>query len=231
MFCILPFEVDFYKEWGMKADYVGNPLLDEIAQFSPDVNFRENNQLGGEKIIALLPGSRKQEIERLLPVMLSITESYPHYIFAIAAAPTFTEAYYYQFMGDKKVKLLFNNTYNLLHYAHAAIVASGTATLETALFKVPQVVVYKGGAISIAIARMLVKIKFISLVNLIVNKKIVTELIQEDCNTQKVNEALKIIMEGASRNQMLKDYDELLLLMGKPGASAKTAKLISTYLK
>ncbi|QNR83418.1 lipid-A-disaccharide synthase [Pedobacter riviphilus] len=231
MFCILPFEVDFYKEWGMKADYVGNPLLDEIAQFSPDVNFRENNQLGGEKIIALLPGSRKQEIERLLPVMLSITESYPHYIFAIAAAPTFTEAYYHQFMGGKKVKLLFNNTYNLLHYAHAAIVASGTATLETALFKVPQVVVYKGGTISIAIARMLVKIKFISLVNLIVNKKIVTELIQEDCNTQKVNEALKIIMEGASRNQMLKDYDELLLLMGKPGASAKTAKLIVEKLK
>ncbi|MBB6236022.1 lipid-A-disaccharide synthase [Pedobacter sp. AK013] len=231
MFCILPFEVDFYKEWGMKVDYVGNPLLDEIAQFTPDVNFRENNQLGGEKIIALLPGSRKQEIARLLPVMLSITESYPHCIFAIAAAPSFTEAYYHQFMGDKKVKLLFNNTYNLLHYAHAAIVASGTATLETALFKVPQVVVYKGGTISIAIARMLVKIKFISLVNLIVNKKIVTELIQEDCNTQKVNEALKIIMEGAGRNMMLKDYDELLLLMGKPGASAKTAKLISTYVK
>ncbi|GAA4209855.1 lipid-A-disaccharide synthase [Pedobacter jeongneungensis] len=230
MFCILPFEVGFYKEWGMKVDYVGNPLLDEIAQFTPDVNFRKNNQLGNEKIIALLPGSRKQEIERLLPVMLSITDEYPEYVFAIAAAPTFTEAYYQQFTGNKKVKLLFNNTYNLLHNAHAAIVASGTATLETALFKVPQVVVYKGGTISIAIARMVVKIKFISLVNLIVNKKIVTELIQEDCNTQKVSEELKILLTGAGRSEMLKHYDELLSLMGKPGASAKTAALITTYL-
>lgn len=231
MFCILPFEVDFYQEWGMQVDYVGNPLLDEIAQFTPDVNFRENHQLGDQKIIALLPGSRKQEIERLLPVMLSITENYPDCVFAIAAAPTFTESYYRQFTGDKKVHLLFNNTYNLLHHAHAAIVASGTATLETALFKVPQVVVYKGGTISIAIARMLVKIKFISLVNLIVNKKIVTELIQEDCNTQKVDEELKIIVTGAGRSEMLKNYDELLLLMGKPGASAKTARLIVGKLK
>ncbi|WP_316845722.1 lipid-A-disaccharide synthase [Pedobacter psychrodurus] len=231
MFCILPFEVDFYKEWGMQVDYVGNPLLDEIAQFTPDVNFRERNQLGDQKIIALLPGSRKQEIERLLPVMLSITENYPDDVFAIAAAPTFSESYYRQFTGDKNVQLLFNNTYNLLHHAHAAIVASGTATLETALFKVPQVVVYKGGTISIAIARMLVKIKFISLVNLIVNKKIVTELIQEDCNTQKVNEELKMILAGAGRDEMLNQYDELLLLMGKPGASAKTAKLIVEKLK
>jgi lipid-A-disaccharide synthase len=231
MFCILPFEVDFYREWGMEVDYVGNPLLDEIAQFTADPDFRANHQLGDEKIIALLPGSRKQEIERLLPVMLSIAEHYTGYTFAIAAAPNFTEAYYHQFTGGKKVKLLFNHTYNLLYHAHAAIVASGTATLETALFKVPQVVVYKGGAISIAIARLLVKIKFISLVNLIANKKIVTELIQEDCNTQKVNKELNVIMEGSGRDTMLKHYDELLLLMGQPGASAKTARLIATYLK
>ena len=231
MFCILPFEVDFYKKWGMHVDYVGNPLLDEIAQFTPDLNFREIHQLGDKKIIALLPGSRKQEIERLLPVMLSITENYPDEVFAIAAAPTFTEEYYRQFTGDKNVQLLFNNTYNLLHHAHVAIVASGTATLETALFKVPQVVVYKGGTISIAIARMLVKIKFISLVNLIVDKKIVTELIQEDCSTQKINEELRMILSGAGRDEMLKHYDELLLLMGKPGASAKTARLIVEKLR
>lgn len=231
MFCILPFEVDFYREWGMQVNYVGNPLLDEIAQFTPDLNFRRNQQLGDEKIIALLPGSRKQEIERLLPVMLSITEYFPDYTFALAAAPNFTETYYHQFIGNKKVKLLFNHTYNLLHHAHAAVVASGTATLETALFKVPQVVVYKGGAISIAIARLLVKIKFISLVNLIVNKRIVTELIQEDCNTKKVNEELNMITEGAGRDTIFKHYDELLLLMGQPGASAKTARLIVSYLK
>lgn len=231
MFCILPFEVDFYKEWGMKVDYVGNPLLDEIAQFKPEEDFRLKHNLNEKKIIAFLPGSRKQEIERLLPVMLSLTENYADCTFAIAAAPTFNEAYYRQFTGSKDVKLLFNNTYNLLHNAHAAIVASGTATLETALFKVPQVVVYKGGTISIAIARLLVKIKFISLVNLIVNKKIVTELIQEDCNPLKINEELKIIMEGEGRAKMLNDYNGLLTLMGNPGASEKTAKLIIKYYK
>lgn len=231
MFCILPFEVDFYKTWGMKVDYVGNPLLDEIDQFTPETEFRINNGLGDQKIIAFLPGSRKQEIERLLPVMLSITDNYPGYTFAIAAAPTFSENYYHQYIGSKKVHLLFNNTYNLLHHAHAAIVASGTATLETALFKVPQVVVYKGGTISIAIARILVKIRFISLVNLIVDKKIVTELIQEDCNPEKVNLELKNILDGAGRKAMLNDYNELLKLMGKPGASAKTAHLISAYME
>ena len=230
LFCILPFEVDFYREWGMEVDYVGNPLLDEIAQFSPDVNFSTKNNLG-DKIIALLPGSRKQEIERLLPVMLSVTENYPEYTFAIAAAPTFSEDYYHQFTGTKKVRLLFNNTYNLLNAAHAAIVASGTATLETALFKVPQVVVYRGGAISIAIARMLVKIKFISLVNLIVNKKIVTELIQEDCNSQKLNQELFQILDGEGRKDVLRDYEALMKLMGTPGASSKTAQLIYSYLK
>jgi len=231
MFCILPFEVGFYKEWGMKVDYVGNPLLDEKAQFVPDVNFRAANNFGEKKIIALLPGSRKQEIERLLPEMLSITEYYSEYEFAIAAAPTFSEIYYQQFIGEKKVKLLFSNTYNLLHHAHAAIVASGTATLETALFKVPQVVVYKGGAISIAIARVLVKIKFISLVNLIVNKKIVTELIQEDCNTKKIDEELRLIIDGPGRKNMLSNYNELNALMGTPGASEKTARLIVEYSK
>ncbi|MET0573139.1 MAG: lipid-A-disaccharide synthase [Pedobacter agri] len=229
MFCILPFEVDFYKEWGMDVDYVGNPLLDEQAAFSPAPQFLTNHNLSDKKIIALLPGSRRQEIERLLPVMLSITDQFPDYQFAIAAAPTFDQAYYHQFIKSKKVTLLFSNTYNLLHHAHAAVVASGTATLETALFKVPQVVVYRGGAISIAIARMLVKIKFISLVNLIVDKKIVTELIQEDCNSKKLSEELQAIVSGEGRKTMLSNYEDLLLLMGKPGASEKTAKLIYQY--
>ena len=229
MFCILPFEVDFYKSWGMQVDYVGNPLLDEIAQFTPDPDFLERNQLGDKKIIALLPGSRKQEIEILLPVMLSVVENHNDYAFVIAAAPTFTAEYYQQFTGNKNAVLVFNNTYNLLHQARAAIVASGTATLETALFKVPQVVVYKGGAISIAIARLVIKIKFISLVNLIVDKKIVTELIQDDCNTPKIAEELNLILGGSGRSRMLEGYEELSSLMGKPGASAKTAKLIVNY--
>lgn len=231
MFCILPFEVDFYKEWGMEVDYVGNPLLDEKAQFTPLANFLEKNGLSNKNLVALLPGSRKQEIERLLPDMLSITHNFPDQEFVIAAAPTFDAAYYDQFIGDKKVKLVFSQTYDLLNVAKAAIVASGTATLETALFHVPQVVVYRGGTISIAIARMLVKIKFISLVNLIMNKSVVTELIQEDCNTEKITAELKGALGGDRREVMLEDYNVLAGIMGQPGASGRTARLITKYLK
>ncbi len=230
MFCILPFEVGFYKSWGMEVDYVGNPLLDEISQFTPNSQFRANYQLTDQPIIALLPGSRKQEIERLLPAMLSIVPAFKNYQFVIAAAPTFNSAYYEQFMEGRNIPLVFDETYQLLHHAHAAVVASGTATLETALFKVPQVVVYKGGTISIAIARLLVKIRFISLVNLIVDRKVVTELIQEDCNTNLLTTELNHIVGGERRAQILADYEDLHGLMGRPGASEKTAKLIVKYL-
>lgn len=231
MYCILPFEVDFYKKWGMDVHYVGNPLLDEKANFTPDLNFQNKLELGDQKIIALLPGSRKQEIERLLPDMLTITEKFPTYQFVIAAAPTFSPEYFCQFIGDKKVKLVFSQTYNLLQNAHAALVASGTATLETALFKVPQVVLYRGGAISVGIARMVIKIRFISLVNLIMDRKVVTELIQEDCNTEKIAASLSDIVEGVERNKMLADYDELNTMMGTAGASERTAKLIVNFLR
>jgi lipid-A-disaccharide synthase len=230
LFCILPFEVDFYKTWGMDVHYVGNPLLDEIAQFSPDPEFRKKEQLTEQKIIALLPGSRKQEIERLLPDMLSITAQFPDYQFVIAAAPTFTADYYQQYIGDKNVKLVFAQTYNLLHHAHAALVASGTATLETALFKVPQVVLYRGGAISVGIARLVIKIKFISLVNLIMDKKAVTELIQQDCNSKEIAAVLASIVAGTDREAMLNDYDALSEKMGTAGASERTAKLIVNFL-
>lgn len=231
MYCILPFEVDFYQKWGMDVHYVGNPLLDEKALFVPDVNFRIQQELTDQKIIALLPGSRKQEIERLLPDMLAITAQFPQYQFVIAAAPTFTPAYYQQFVGDKKVKLVFAQTYNLLENAHAALVASGTATLETALFSVPQVVLYRGGAISVGIARLVIKIRFISLVNLIMDRKVVEELIQEDCNSTKITANLKAIVEGEERQQMLADYAELNAMMGTAGASERTAKLMVSYLK
>ncbi|MBB5639373.1 lipid-A-disaccharide synthase [Pedobacter cryoconitis] len=232
MFCILPFEVGFYKEWGMKVDYVGNPLLDEKASFVPDPAFCDQQGLSSaHQIIALLPGSRKQEIERLLPAMLSVTEQFPDQQFVIAAAPGFPVVYYQQFIGAKNVKLVFGKTYDLLNVATAAIVASGTATLETALFHVPQVVVYKGGAISIAIARMLVKIRFISLVNLIMDKEVVVELIQQDCNTLNITDNLSRLIEGPWREVMLENYADLSVVMGEPGASARTASLISDYLK
>ncbi|MET4082246.1 lipid-A-disaccharide synthase [Pedobacter sp. UYP30] len=231
MFCILPFEVDFYKKWGMEVSYVGNPLLDEIAAFKANGKFRAENQIGQEKIVALLPGSRKQEIERLLPAMLTVVQDYPDYIFAVAAAPTFSSDYYEQIIGNKRVKIVFNDTYNLLNVAHAALVASGTATLETALFNVPQVVVYKGGTISILIARMLVNIKFISLVNLIMDKRVVTELIQEDCSAIEIKKELGMIVEGKGRTIMLENYQDLREIMGKPGASEATARLIYKFTK
>jgi len=231
LFCILPFEVDFYRAWGMEVNYVGNPLLDEIANFSPDLNFRKNQNLSEQKIIALLPGSRKQEIERLLPDMLSVTTSFPDYQFVVAAAPTFTADYYQQFIGDKNIKLVFSHTYDLLHHAEAALVASGTATLETALFKVPQVVLYRGGAISVGIARLVIKIRFISLVNLIMDKKVVTELIQNDCTTEKITSELSQILSGEERKIMLNEYNELAKRMGTAGASERTAKLIVDFLR
>jgi lipid-A-disaccharide synthase len=232
MFCILPFEVDFYKSWDMKVDYVGNPLLDAVSAFTPDPGFITNNNLPAKKIIALLPGSRKQEISRLLPDMIQVADKFPDYQLVIAGAPSFTADYYTQYLNGQRIPVVFNATYDLLTHAHAAIVASGTATLETALFNVPQVVVYKGGTISIAIARMVVSIKFISLVNLIMDKLVVQELIQGDCNPAQITHELNLLInDGNYRNQMLANYDELDVRMGQPGASAKTAELIIGYTK
>ena len=230
MFCILPFEVDFYKQWGMDVDYVGNPLLDAKAAFVPNENFRQNNNLPQNKIIALLPGSRKQEISRLLPDMLGVVDRFPDHQFVIAGAPSFQKEYYDQYLAGKNVPIVFGATYDLLNNADAAVVASGTATLETALFHVPQIVVYKGNNISISIARLVVKIKFISLVNLIMDKLVVKELIQQDCSPQKIGEELDLIANNKDyRAAMLNNYNELDVRMGKPGASEKTAALIVKY--
>jgi len=229
LFCILPFEVDFYKEWGMEVDYVGNPLLDAIDAFKPDPGFLKQIPAGKE-IIALLPGSRKQEISNLLHEMIKVTDRFPNYQFVIAGAPTFNREYYDRFTGQKDIPVVFNATYDLLANSKAAVVASGTATLETALFNVPQVVVYKGHPISIAIARMVVKIKFISLVNLIMDKPVVKELIQLDCTDVRIASELKMILNDAAyRSAMLAEYDKLDERMGKPGASAKAAGLIIQY--
>jgi lipid-A-disaccharide synthase len=230
LFCILPFEVEFYKSWGMEVDYVGNPLLDAVTAFKPEPDFLQQHQLSGKKIIALLPGSRKQEISYLLPEMLGVTEQFPEYQFVIAGAPSFNADFYFQFLKDKNIPVLFNATYDLLTHAHAAVVASGTATLETALFNVPQVVIYKGNAVTIAIARVLVKLEFISLVNLIMDSGIVKELLQEDCTAFKITAELnKIANDEIYRENMLTNYDKLDERMGKPGASAKTAGLIIKY--
>ena len=230
LFCILPFEVDFYRQWGMAVDYVGNPLLDAIADFKPDKDFIDHNNLSPKNIIALLPGSRKQEISRLLPAMLSVTDKFPDYQFIVAGAPNFNREYYGQFLGDKNIPVLFNVTYDLLNNAKAALVASGTATLETALFNVPQVVVYMGHPVSITIARIVIRTKFISLVNLIMDSMVVKELIQQDCSPQNIYAELGLIINNAGyRQKMLENYDKLDEKMGKPGASEKTADLIIKY--
>ena len=230
MFCILPFEVDFYKSWDMPVDYVGNPLLDAIAAFKPDNGFNQKYNPNNKKIIALLPGSRKQEISRLLPDMLAAAKSFPNFRFIVAGAPSFNRAYYDQYLDNSDIPVVFDSTYDLLKNAYAALVTSGTATLETALFKVPEVVLYKGGAVSVTIARMLVKIKFISLVNLIVDKKIVTELIQEDCNPEKIIKELEqISLDNSGRQKMLDEYEILHSKMGTPGASDRAAALIVRY--
>jgi lipid-A-disaccharide synthase len=209
LFCILPFEVDFYKDWGMEVDYVGNPLLDAVAAFKPDADFL---------------------INYLLPDMIAIADQYPDYQFVIAGAPSFTADYYQQYLNGKQIPVLFNATYDILSNAHAAVVASGTATLEAALFNVPQIVVYKGNPISIGIARAVIKIKFISLVNLIMNRRIVKELIQGDCTPASIGAELSLILNDKTYRQiMFANYDGLDEKMGSPGASAKTAALVVKY--
>lgn len=231
MFCILPFEVDFYKTWGMDVDYVGNPLLDAIAANQPDAQFRENNQLSNKPIIALLPGSRKQELNRILPDMIEVSDFFPDYQFVIAGAPTYSMADYQPFIGKRNIAVVSDQTYNLLLHAQAAVVTSGTATLETALLKIPQLVVYKGHTASVAIARRLVSIKFISLVNLIMDKLVVKELIQEDCNPKAIGAELEQLLNNANyRNQMLVNYNQLAERMGQAGASDKAAKLMTLAL-
>jgi lipid-A-disaccharide synthase len=232
MFCILPFEVDFYKSWGMEVDYIGNPLLDAIKNYNFDPDFTTKQQLDDRPVITLLPGSRKQEISRILPDMIAAAEKFPEMQIVIAGAPTFSSQYYTQYMSGKDIPVIFNATYDLLKIAKAAVVTSGTATLETALFQVPQVVVYKGNPVSIGIARLLVKIKFISLVNLIMNKGIVKELIQEDCNEKAIAMELKnLIYDTAYREKVMSAYDLLNKKMGSAGASERAAALIMQYLK
>ena len=231
LFCILPFEVDFYKKWGMEVDYVGNPLLDAIAAHTDNPNFLEDHQLTGKPLIALLPGSRHMEISKLLPVMHELAFRFPAHHCVVAGAPNFDESYYRQYMGDMHLPVVFNATYDLLKHAEAAVVASGTATLETALLNAPQVVVYKANPLSIVIARMVIQVKFISLVNLILNKLAIKELIQKTCTVDEISEELdELLNKKAHRQQVLDDYETLHQKMGDPGASERTARLIIEFL-
>lgn len=228
MLVILPFEKEFYQKHNVNAHFVGHPLLDAISDLPPISieNFKTKHQLNDKEIIALLPGSREQEVRKMLDIMLSVRSHFKDYQFVIAGAPSLPPSFYKEYVDDN-VHFVSNETYNLLRCSKAALVTSGTATLETALLQIPEVVCYKSSVISYRIAKQLVKnIKYISLVNLIMNREVVKELIQNELNTSRLVEELNQILEGASREKLLQDYRELNDKLGGSGASDIAAKLI-----
>jgi lipid-A-disaccharide synthase len=234
MFCILPFEKEYYKtKWNWDVEYVGHPLIEVI-----DKKIKETQEQGvrisSKPIIALLPGSRKQEITKKLPIMLSVAAHFPAYQFVVAKAPGLEDDFYMPFLATaSNISSVSNQTYHLLLQSAAALVTSGTATLETALFKVPEVVCYKGSNISYQIAKRLIHIKYISLVNLIMDKLIVKELIQDELNTENLVKELNLILtEEAYRTHMLADYHALWNRLSEAGnASSLTAKHIINMVK
>ncbi|HJU46022.1 MAG TPA: lipid-A-disaccharide synthase [Chitinophagaceae bacterium] len=234
MLVILPFEKDYYRDkWGWDVEYVGHPLVQVVEEHKElgigNWELEGKATLPNSPIIALLPGSRKQEILKKLPVMLEVSRAFPGYQFIVAKAPGLDESFYDALLEDySNVSYVTNRTYDLLLQAKAALVTSGTATLETALFGVPEVVCYKGSNISYQIAKRVIKIKYISLVNLIMNKEIVKELIQDEMNTQNlIAELNKLLNDTAKREQLQKDYADLKDLLSKGGnASANAARSI-----
>jgi lipid-A-disaccharide synthase len=225
---ILPFEKEFYKKWDYDVEYVGHPLVDEINNFSSPEKLFEN-----KKVIAVLPGSRKQEILKKLPIMLESSKNFPEYDFVIAKAPGIEESFYNSLMAPyANVSFVVNKTYRLLSESKAALVTSGTATLETALFGVPEVVCYKGGNISYQIAKRLIKIKYICLVNLIMDKEVVKELIQDELTVENITKELSsILYDSAKQQQIQSDYAALKEVLSKGGnASANAAKSIYNFM-
>ena len=234
MYVILPFEKDFYEgKHQYPVHFVGHPLLDAIAarrEVSMEV-FKRENGLDERPIIALLPGSRKQEIAKMLSVMLSVVGSYHPYQFVIAGAPSLGYDFYRQFIREENVHFVSGKTYDLLSHAHAALVTSGTATLETALFRVPEVVCYRGNWISYQIAKRVISLKYISLVNLIMDAPVVTELIQGDLNTRNLKVELDKLLDPAYRDKLQRDYQALRERLGNEGDSRRTAQAIYNSLQ
>jgi lipid-A-disaccharide synthase len=232
LFAILPFESEFYAQYDYEISYVGHPLLDVVEDFEPASDFRSRNGLPGGPLIGLLPGSRKQEIQRMLDVMLQAIPLLPdRYHFVIAGAPAIEDTFYESILQahpevrNSRVSIVRRQTYELLSEVEAAAVTSGTATLETALFGVPQVVCYRGNALSFQIARRLVKVPFISLVNLVAGKEVVRELIQHQLTPQAVADALlPFLTPGPERARIAEDYQMLREKLGGPGASERAAR-------
>ncbi|MFD1062141.1 lipid-A-disaccharide synthase [Winogradskyella litorisediminis] len=233
MYTILPFEKEFYDGYDYKVNFVGHPLIDAVSnrELVNETKFRKAHSLNTKPIIALLPGSRKQEIKKMLNVMLSVVDDFEDYQFVIAGAPSQDFSFYKSIIQNRDIAFVDNKTYDLLSISFAALVTSGTATLETALFKVPQVVCYKAGNISYQIAKRIITLKFISLVNLIMDREVVIELIQDDLNTRRLKKELALILNPEKREQLFIDYFELEQKLGGKGASENAAKLIVEAVK
>jgi len=227
MFVILPFEKDFYAKYQMNVHYLGHPLLDAVKNANISPHFKTDNELNNSNIIAILPGSRKQEIQRMLPVMLEVSGKIKDYQFVIAGVEHHRDLYASLTKGYD-VKIVYHQTYDLLANAYAAMVTSGTATLETALFNVPQIVCYKGNYLSYLIAKNLIKgINYISLVNLIADKEVVKELIQNEMNTKTLFSELQLLLgDTPRRNEMLENYKAIHQKLGNGNASKQIAELI-----
>ena len=231
MFVILPFEEDFYKRFDYEVDYVGNPLLDATRNFQPNTDFISDNKFGTKPVIAVLPGSRKQEITHMLDSMIEIVSRFKEYEFVIAGVDNLPSSFY-EDARKHGIKVIYDQTYDLLSQSHAALVTSGTATLETALFEVPQVVCYKSSWLSYQIGKRVIQIGYISLVNLIVNRPVVKELIQNEFTIDNLSSELRAILEPATNRQFVLDgYKELKSILGDEKASENTAKLMVNYLK
>ena len=228
LYVILPFEKPFFeKKHHFPVHFVGHPLQDQLSHFQLEEDFFKTHALDPKTpIIALLPGSRKQEIHKMLPLFVQVAAHFNSYQFVIAGAPGIPPEYYDSFVKNTPAKIIYSNTYGLLKKSTAALVTSGTATLETALFAVPQLVCYKSNPINYWIGKKIVKLKHISLVNLILDRTAVTELIQEDCRVENLVEHLENLMKKNRLNKIQKDYQELKKQLGGPGASEKTAAFI-----
>ena len=228
-FVVMPFEKDFHASYGYHAEFTGHPLPDSMDLDSKidKADFRKSHNLGEKPIIALVPGSRKQELKRILPPMLKITERFNDYQFVIAGVDSLGEKFYTKLIENYPVKVVFGQTYDLLKVSRAAAVKSGTVTLETAMLDVPEVVCYKFGLISALAAGLVVKVKYISLVNLILDRKAVPELIQFRFTPNALTRELALLLpDGETRSRMLTDYKELRTLVGPPGASDRAADLM-----
>ena len=227
MFVIFPFEKDFFKQYDYEVEYVGNPLFDAIADFTPNPNFRKDARLGQKPIIALLPGSRKQEVETMLPLMMSQVYEFPDYQFVIGTVSNLPKELYARWQSIFPVKLVVDDAYNLLSVADAALVTSGTATLETALFNVPQVVCYRGGWAAYQVYKRVIRVPFVSLVNLIAGREVVKELLQYDLTKENLTDELtKITINQFTRQNQLNAYAEIRNILGEKGASERAGMLM-----